>query len=277
MSERGAYGLRICGISDARVALVRAKAGWPLLRVVLEPGDPPVAAERVTGDRAEVILKTGGRLTVDRHDGTARYVVPRPLSDDELIHPFLAPAAAVMAHWLGRLSFHAGAFVAGGGVWGVVGDRGAGKSSTLAWLALDGHEIVADDILVLERGSAYAGPRSIDLRRDTAQRLGVGTALGVVGTRPRWRIGLPQVRDGLPLRGWIFLGWGAEPQTRRLSGSQCLTRLVAHIGLRKTGADPAALLELATLPAWDLQRPRDWHRTSESMQRLLAVTRSALP
>lgn len=273
MTERGAYGLRIRGVCDARVALVHAKAGWPPLRVLAERGDPPVAPERVTGDRAEIVLKTGGRLTVDRHDGTARYLVPRPLSDDELIHPFLAPAAAVMAHWLGRLSFHAGAFVAGGGVWGVVGDRESGKSSTLAWLALEGHEIVADDILVLEHGAAYAGPRSIDLRHDAAQRLGVGTALGVVGTRPRWRVGLPQVRDGLPLRGWIFLGWSTEPQARRLSGSQCLTRLVAHIGLRRTGADPVALLELATLPAWDFQRPKDWNRTRESMQRLLAVTR----
>lgn len=272
MTERGAYGLRISGIGDAR-ALMHAQPDWPHLRIAVELGDPPVAAERVTEDRAEVILKTGGRLTVDRRQGLARYVVPRPLSDHELVHPFLAPAAAVMAHWLGRLSFHAGAFVAGGGAWGIVGDREAGKSSTLARLALDGHEIVADDLLVLEDGSAYAAPRSIDLRRDAADRLGVGTALGVVGTRPRWRVGLPQVNDGLPLRGWIFLSWGAEPQTRRLAGSECLMRLAANVGLRRTGRDPGALLELASLPAWDFQRPRDWARMGESTERLLAVTR----
>lgn len=275
MTQGGAYGLRISGVADARAVLVDAEPSWPHLRLILERGDPPVTSEQVTGDRAELILKTGGRLSVDRHAGTARYVVPRALSDDELVHPFLAPAATVMAHWLGRLSFHAGAFVADGGVWGVVGDREAGKSSTLAWLGLHGHEIVADDILVLEHGSAYAGPRSIDLRRDTADRLGVGTELGVVGTRPRWRVGLPQTRDGLPLRGWISLGWSAEPRTRRLSPSECLTLLVKHVGLRISGANPEALLELATLSAWDFQRPKDWNRMPETMNRLLAVARSA--
>lgn len=273
MAERGAYGLRVCGVVDAQAALVHAKPGWPHLRIIVEQGDPPVTPEQVTDERAEVILKTGGRLIVDRHAGTARYVVPRPLTDDELVHPFLAPAAAVMAHWLGRLSFHAGAFVAGGGAWGIVGDREAGKSSLLAWMARDGHEIVTDDILVLENGSTYAGPRSIDLRRDAAARLGIGTALGVVGTRPRWRVALPQVSDGLPLRGWIFLGWGAEPQTRRLAGSECLRRLVANVGLRRTGSDPGALLQLAGLPAWDFRRPKDWARMGESTERLLAVTR----
>lgn len=273
MAERGAYGLRIAGVADARAALVPAQPAWPKLRIVVEAGDPPVAPEVVTGDRAEVILKTGGRLFMDRHEGVARYVVPRPLSDDELVHPFLAPAAAMMAHWLGRLSFHAGAFVADGGVWGVVGEREAGKSSTLARLALDGHAIVTDDILVLEQGTAYAGPRSIDLRRDAAERLDVGTALGVAGARPRWRVGLPPIAEGLPVRGWIFLGWSAEPQARRVPASECLTRLVKQIGLRRTGADPPGLLELASLPAWELHRPKDWARMAESSAQLLAVAR----
>lgn len=273
MAERGAYGLRITGVSDAGAALVHAQATWPRLGIAVETGEPPATPEVVTGDRAEIILKTGGRLFVDRLEAVARYVVPRPLSDDELVHPFLAPAAAVMAHWLGRLSFHAGAFVTDGGVWGLVGDREAGKSTTLAYMALEGHEVIADDILVLESGMAYAGPRSVDLRRDAAQRLGVGAALGVVGTRSRWRVGLPQVADGLPLRGWIFLGWGAEPRAERLSAAECLTRLVQSIGLRRTGAGAAGLLELATLPAWDFRRPKDWARMGEATERLLAVAR----
>ena len=272
---RGAYGLRITGIADARAVLGDAGPQWPPLHIEVQQGDPPVSREEVSADRAEIILKTGGRLTIDRRRAVARYEVPRQLTDDELIHPFLGPAAAMMSHWLGRCSFHAGAFVADGGAWAVVGEREAGKSSTLAHLAGQGHEIVADDILVVENGAVYAGPRAIDLRRDTAERLGLGTGLGVVGTRERWRIALAQVRPPvLPLRGWIFLAWSDGPRLRRMSGSECLTQIIGNIGLRRTGSDPAALLELAALPAWDFGRPREWERMDETMERLLCLARS---
>jgi hypothetical protein len=196
------------------------------------------------------------------------------LSSDELVHPFLAPAAAVVAHWLQRLSFHAGAFVSDGGVWALVGAREAGKSSTLAWLALHDHPIVADDVLVLEDGSAFAGPRSIDLREDTADRLEVGRALGVVGARHRWRVTLPQIDPELPFHGWVFLDWGDGIDARRLSGSDCLRRLIQNLTLRVSSTSPASLLELATLPAWELRRPRDWGVMTASAERLLVLTRS---
>lgn len=180
-----------------------------------------------------------------------------------------------MAHWLGRPSFHAGAFVMDGGAWAVVGDREAGKSSTLAWLAAHGYEIVADDILVIEDGAVFAGPRSVDLRGDTAKQLGVGSELGVVGTRERWRLALPQLgAASVPLRGWIFLAWRSEPELRRLSCSACLTRLIGHIGMRRSAANPSALLELATLPAWDFGRKRDWQLMDQTGERLLSLARS---
>ncbi|MDQ3721878.1 MAG: hypothetical protein M3376_02180 [Actinomycetota bacterium] len=272
---RGAYGLRITGVADARATLVDAHRQWPQLHIGVEEGDPPLRREHITDDRAEIILKTGGRLHLVRDPAIARYEVPRQLSDDELVHPFLAPAAAMMAHWLGRSSFHAGAFVSDGGAWAMIGDREAGKSSMLAHLAGHGHEIVADDILVVEDGKVYAGPRSIDLRRDTADRLGVGTGLGVVGTRQRWRVALPQLGTAaVPLRGWIFLAWTGGAEVRRLSGSECLKRLIGHIGLRRTASDPATLLQLATLPAWDFGRPRDWQLMDATAERLLSLARS---
>lgn len=272
-ARRGAYGLRITGVADARALLVEARPDWPPLRLVCEQGEPLATDETVTDQHAELILKTGGRLTVDRRSGTARYAVPRQLSDDELIHPFLAPAAAVVAHWLGRMSLHAGAFVSNGAVWGLVGDREAGKSTTLAYLAMDGHEIVADDVLVLEGGSAYAGPRSIDLRRDCAEHLGVGTARGIVGARRRWRVPLPPIGDHLPFRGWIFLEWSSVLEAQRMSGSECLTRLMKNLTLRMRVADPGALLELASLPAWELRRPRGWPLMRETSECLLSVAR----
>jgi hypothetical protein len=268
---RGAYGINIVGMAAARSMLVDGRPGWPQLRLGTTLDHSPAISETVTEDRAELILRAGGRLTLDRSRGLARYSVPRRLSVQDLVHPYLAPAAAVVAHWTQRLAFHSGAFVTGGGTWGLVGDREAGKSSTLAWLALNGCRVVADDVLVLRDGIAYAGPRSIDLREDAAVRFGVGDALGVVGTRSRWRVALPPIDSELPFRGWIFLAWGDRLESVRLGGSECLRRLMAQLALRIPAADPAYLLDLATLPAWELRRPRDWRLLDQSGELLREI------
>lgn len=272
-NARGAYGIRIAGVTSSQTMLVEAEPEWPQLRLRSELGDPVVEREDVGADHAVVRLKTGGRLTLERARGVACYSVPRPLSDEELVHPFLAPAAAVMSHWAGRVSLHAGGFVADGGVWAVVGQREAGKSSTLAWLARNGHAVVADDVLVLDGRWAFAGPRAIDLREETAERFGVGAALGVVGTRPRWRVTLPQLPARLPFRGWIFLGWDDRVGARRVGAGECLSQLMASLTLRVDASNPRALLELATLPAWEVRRPRDWDRLEEGIGCLLELTR----
>jgi hypothetical protein len=269
---RGAYGIRVRGVADAHRLLVPAAREWPQLRVVMSIEDPPPRPESVTPDRAELRLKTGGRLAIERDEGVARFALPRRLSQHELVHPYLAPAAAVMAHWLRRPCFHAGGFVAGDRVWALAGDREAGKSALLASLALRGHAVVTDDVLVLADGGAYAGPRSIDLRRETAETLGAGEPLGVVGARSRWRLPLPPIASELPFAGWIFLAWGDAVEARRLAGSECLARLIGHRTLRIAPLDPASLLELASLPAWELRRPREWRSLNETVERLLEVT-----
>ncbi|MDX6408859.1 MAG: hypothetical protein QOE13_1930 [Gaiellaceae bacterium] len=271
-AHRGAYGLRITGL-DAGAMLVPAEPDWPQLRIEVSIEDSPLAEERITDDRADLQLRAGGRLEVDREEGLARFVVPRPMTDHELLHPGLAPAAVVMSHWLDRPCFHAGAFVARDGVWAVAGARESGKSSTLAWLALNKHPIVADDILVLDNsGGAYAGPRSIDLREETADRLGAGEPLGQVGTRSRWRVSLLPLPTKLPFRGWFFLEWGDALEVRRLPASDCLSLLLRQRAARIRPLSPASLLELAALPAWELRRPPDWNLFDEAATLLLATT-----
>ena len=53
-----------------------------------------------------------------------------------IVHPYLAPVALIMARWLGREGMHGGGVVADGGVWAVLGHKTAGKSTTLASMAL---------------------------------------------------------------------------------------------------------------------------------------------
>jgi hypothetical protein len=266
---RGAYGIRIVGVAAAQTMLGDARPEWPRLRLVSEFANPRAVEESVTDGRAVLRLKTGGRLTLDRQGGVACYAVPRFLTDEELVHPFLAPAAAIVSHWAGRLSFHAGAFVSDGAVWAVVGDREAGKSSTLAWLALRGHPVVCDDMLILDGTAAFAGPRSIDLRPEAARQLGVGEPMGVVGTRERWRLRVGPVDSGMPMRGWIFLAWGPRLEIERLPGSRRIALLAAQRGVRLPPLDAASLLELAALPAWELRRPQAWDSVSDAAERLL--------
>jgi len=271
----GAYGLRLGGVSAADL-LVPAPPDWPLLQLDVTVANRPLGTESITEERAQLRLRTGGRLEVDRARGRATFVVPRQLSDDEMVHPFLAPAAAVMAHWLKRPCFHAGAFMANDRVWGLLGDRELGKSTTLAWLALNGHSVIADDIVVLnERGDVYAGPRSIDLREDSAVQLGVGNSLGTVGARERWRLKLATSAAVAPFGGWFFLAWGRRLEGTRLSGSECLMRLMRQRTLRIRPTDPAHLLELAALPAWEIHRPRGWGSLEATARHLMCVAAEA--
>ena len=87
------------------------------------------------GTSRRIRLRTGGWIDIDRTAGRAVFAVPEALSAEELVHPFLAPVAAVAAHWHGRESLHGGGFALGDRAWGIIGDRMGGKSSLLAALA----------------------------------------------------------------------------------------------------------------------------------------------
>jgi hypothetical protein len=265
----GAYGLQLRGVA-APSLLVEAAADWPELNISQQVGEGEIQQERVTADHAEVRLRAGGRLDIGRMKSLALYTVPRLLRDDELVHPYLAPAAAIVSRWLGRESLHAGAFLAGGGAWALLGARESGKSSTLACLAKAGHEIVTDDMLILDRQRVYFGPRSVDLRREAAEQLGTGSALGMTGARERWRL---DVGGGsatpAPLLGCVFLEWGERLELVELSGSERLERLFVHRGVRLPPTDPAALLEVAALKGFELRRPPGWEALDEAVELLL--------
>jgi len=201
VSPLGAYGIRLEGLEAAAELLVPVADDTPLYRVESAVGRPEPGPEHVDDDGAVLRLRSGGRVLIDRHAGRARFEVPHPVRPDELVHPYLAPAAAVIGRWLGRESVHAGAIAVDGRALGIVGVRGAGKSSTLAGWALDGGEVLCDDLLVLDGRTTFVGPRSIDLREDAAAQLGAGEAIGVTGARERWRLRLAPIGNHHDLVG----------------------------------------------------------------------------
>jgi hypothetical protein len=265
----GAYGFRLVGIDGAEPFLVSAPPAWPRLEIAVGAEEPGPQCDRVGPDRAELQLASGGWVGIDRDPGRAVYHLARPLDDAALVHPYLAPVVLIASRWLGRESFHAGAFVAAGGVWALLGDKEAGKSTTLAWLAANGHAVVCDDALILDGVTAFAGPRSIDLREASARRLGIGEPLGTVGVRERWRVRLDAVAPELPFRGWVSLEWADEVAVEPLRGAARLPALIPHRGVRIEPPRPAALVEYAALPHLVLRRPRGWASLGESAERLL--------
>jgi hypothetical protein len=266
----GAYGLKLLGLESSHL-LVPALPDWPSLTLDFKVGDATALHDRVTDDDAELVLLTGGDVRMNRNPMSAVYTVPRSLGAQELIHPYLAVAATMAAFWLGRESFHAGAVVVDGGAWALIGDREIGKSSMLGWLALQGHDVLCDDVLVLANGNVLAGPRAIDLRDVAARALKAGKPLGLVGGRERWRLTLAPVEPAVPLRGWIFLEWADEISMGAIPPRERLIQLGRHRSIRLPPREPTGLIALAALPAWVLRRPREWVSLRAAADVLLAV------
>jgi hypothetical protein len=274
----GAYGLRLEGaeLDSARDLLVPAEAQWPKLELARAVGGPfERELDRVSGSGAKLHLENGGLIEIDLADNRATVTTPERIATTELVHPYLAPIAATLAYWLGRESFHAGAFCSDGAVWAIFGDRGAGKSSTLGWLALNGVPVVCDDMLILDGLRAFAGPRSVDLRKEGAEMLGAGEPLGVVGARERWRLSVPQVQGDLRLRGTVFLSWGHEATSTRLRPAERLIRLSRQRGVRIPPRDPEALIAIAELPSWEIARGPGRESLAATGERLVELTAAA--
>jgi hypothetical protein len=268
--ELGAYGFRLSDLPAAARLLSRAEPEWPKLTLVRHVDDarkPP--HDRVGADRAELVLRSGGWVELERASARATYHLRHVPRDGDLLHPYLGPVAALAARWLGRESFHAGAVVVDGGAWAVLGDKEAGKSSTLAHLALSGHTVLSDDVLVLDGTDVFAGPRCIDLRAEPASRLGAGEPLGVVGMRERFRLELGPAPSRVPLRGFVSLGWGGAVAVEPVRGAERLLALLPHRALLLETSAPADLLELGALPFLRLDRPRGWQSLEETADRLL--------
>ena len=238
------------------------------LESVADAGGAP-SVDEVGEESARIRLATGGWVQLERQAARAVYHLRAPRSAHELVHPYLAPAAALVARWLGRDAFHAGAVVIRGGAWCVIGPKGSGKSTTMACLAREGHAVVCDDLAVVDDGAVLAGPRCLDLREETAERLGGATPLGLVGARERWRLPLGTVPVRVPLRGWIVLTWGDELAVESVPAAKRLPLLAAQ---RTLGLEPARasdFLAVGSLPMLELRRPPGWAALSDGIKRLV--------
>lgn len=272
-TEVGTYGLRLNGPDSDIPGLGPASCFWPTLRVDRLPRDPAASGETpgtilVSATQARLWIIHGDRIEMDRDPLVARMYTARPLSDDALIHPYLALPAAIANRWLGRHVLHGAAFLLDDRAWGVTADKGGGKSTTVAHLLSRGLTVLSDDLLMIEGETVYAGPRSIDLRDEAAGTYG-GEALGFLGSRDRWRLRPPEAPGEAPLAGFVTLAWGDRLSLERLDARASLEHVSEHSFMGPTPEEAAATLTLASLPTWRLTRPRGLDGLTEGIDRLL--------
>jgi hypothetical protein len=229
-----------------------------------------IEVRAAAGGEGDIPLEPTGHLAMERAAMRCVFKMDHPLAPAALIHPYLAPAAAIAASWTGWQTFHAGAFVHAGGAWVVLGAPSSGKSTLLAILAGRGVPVLADDLTCVRSGAVAAGPRCLDLRPDAAAALSAGEPLGVVGARERWRVALPGVQPETPLRGWVQLGWGDVPEAVELGPGRTIDAIARHVAVAAGRADYAGLLELAAAPLIDFRRPRDIDRSDAHTDGLMA-------
>lgn len=277
--RRGAYGLTLPDASGAADLLVSAPddwATWHLRHRDIADCDP-LDVQSLYSDHARIRFEFNGWFEIDRSAASTTLMLPNPPTTHELVHPYLASTASVYARWSGWNSFHAGAVAIDGGAWGVIGDRSAGKSSSLAHMALGtALEVLSDDLLVIDSmRRVLTGPRCIDLRQDAARHLGAGEELGVVGARERWRVRLPATDARTPFLGWVELAWGNELTLEAIPPSELFPCLVRNQSLRFMPPDPGQLLGLVALPAWRLTRPPAIERIADAVDRLVERLRTA--
>ncbi|MEO6715312.1 MAG: hypothetical protein ABIM89_18080 [Mycobacteriales bacterium] len=266
----GAYGMRVTGLARPELLNADVPPDWPQLQLryqrAFDSGDvviDDVHASFPCGEKGSVIA--------DRASGTVTVVAPEPIGDDELAHPLLAWAASAYARWLGREAFHAGGLLVGDGVWGVTGDRGAGKSTLLAAAAeRAGIGVFADDLLVMQGTTTFAGPRCVDLRDESAEYLGIGRKLQTQG-RERHRVSLPLVVAEAQLRGWILLEWADAPALVSVRPADALIRIGGQRMMQIGSAAPERMLDHIALPVKELRRPRRLGGLDQAIESLLSL------
>src|SRR4051812_50078307 len=92
----GCYGIRLRGLDGAADLLVELPDDAPEYAVAAEIGRAPGEGEHVDDERAELRLRSGGQIVLGRKAQTVMDRGPHPLRDGELVHTYLAPAAAVV-------------------------------------------------------------------------------------------------------------------------------------------------------------------------------------
>lgn len=269
MAGAGVYGLDVVGLGDVSRYAGTPLPGSPVLTVQQRIGAPPPDAEgRINDDRAVIPLIENGLLEISRAPAIASFVTSRQLSPEELLHPWLVPAAATVNAWHGRRVLHGGLVGDGKCALGLIGDKEAGKSTLLAWLAFEaGLAVMCDDLVVLDDDTVFCGPRCIDLRPSSVPYLPDVVGATLVRDDTRLRLPLPEMPATAQLSGFVVLEWSERTERTELcavSAADRLPNILPHAFTEGIPAGVAGVLGFAQYRMWRLRRPRSWSSLAAS-------------
>lgn len=256
----GAYGLRITGLGDASAWMQALPVSAPALHVeALAEPDVDGSASRLGAEEADIRLVGGGRLRMRRGEPSVRFRFTAIPAADELLHPYLAPAAALTHLWAGREALHAGAFATPAGAVAMLAEKEGGKSTTLARLANEhAVSVLADDLVVIEDRSVLAGPRCLDVRAgdELAYSRDANATVCKVRGGDRVRLTLASARAREPLAATVVLRWGPRVSLETVPPAERPRWLLAQrMYADRVAGDPGTLLDVCALPMFVLARP----------------------
>jgi hypothetical protein len=253
VGEFGAYGLRVHGLEEAERWMQEQPPAAPELDVHAAAAAADRSPSQLDGAEANLALLDGGRLRARNGEAVVRFSLPVVPSAADLLHPYLAPAAALVWQWAGHEALHAGAVQVGAGALLMFGVKESGKSTLLAWLARElGLAVLTDDLAVIDGHHVLAGPRSIDLR--SVGTPSAGSEPSSVRGGARTRVSLPPAPPSTPVLGTALLEWGRQLEVTPVPAMRRIEVLAAQRTYPQLSGDPGALLDLAAHPMFIVSR-----------------------
>jgi hypothetical protein len=274
-----AYGLTV----RSTIPLPELAAGSGPADVEIVLGEVPLrtgrrAGPNLWGTNDSIHLGPPERAAFWVHGGRRIVVQPGAGVELETVRPFiLASAVAAVLHQRSFLPLHASAVVVDDGCVAFLGDKGAGKSTTAAFLSTRGRAIIADDIcaITLPHGQPRVWPNYQPQRLcdDVVQYLGASDSSTYRLDSRKLAVRVSDTAGNAPraLRALFVLVDAPVIATERLANATALGALLTHTfrprHIAAMSAERAHLERcvqvLASTPVYSLARPRELARLPE--------------
>ncbi len=208
---------------------------------LLEDGEPEFIATRHPGSGSICLTYHDGiRFTVNAAGTVVEIALPMNTDTAALLPALLGPIMGVAMRQRGQVCLHGSAVALGKHAVALVGDSGAGKSTTVAAFARKGYAVLSDDVLPVRHGDegwlAVPAYPKLRLWPESAQAL-MGSADALPPMMPGWsKRALDLAEHGLrfqsapmTLSAIYFLGQRqpADPAFSDVPPAEALMRLLS--------------------------------------------------
>ena len=194
----------------------------------------------------------------------------------------IGPGLGTVLHRRGRLVLHGSAVDVGGRAVVLLGQKGAGKSTTAAALVARGHALLTDDLVVVDdapdgQPCCFPGPLQVKLWPESAEALGLSSEMRpfVEGLPKGVWFGVRTAAHSVPIAMICSLWWGATTHLAPLDGTQAFGAVFEHAyAPRFLGAEAGRVLVAPTarfcsiVPVHGLERRRDLGAVDDVVARL---------